>query len=666
MSTPLDRAVNRILLKRTVAGFQTSMLIAFGSFTVFAILDFVYFFSIIEITLGLRISTLIVVGLSGFLAKKIRLKKINILSLFTFGIMLIFICVYNIFVMKFDLMLFWSDFVAINISLFLVLLGVGFILNWPGRYTLYMNLFTMLVFFVTHYFFVKNYQGLVLSLTLLGATSCLTTIYSIRSYAYLQESYKKRYQLNQANRSLQRNLLALEKMLSIEREAKQEKKLRIELEELNSKLQSLYTAREVFFSELSHEVRTPLSIILWKLERALEQYAKQKKKQAMQFRKTQKQGKADKPAKSQHITFLKKEVQLMYNYGYRLIHKFNAILDLAKYEGTKRLYIKPHDLPELLARFVEENLPVAHLKSIKFRLEIASALQSKTKQSQVYLDQEEMLTILSNLFHNSLKHTSRRGWIQISLSESDDHYIIVFADNGEGIPTGKIKSLFEHFYQIKDQQDTTGEKLFPSSGLGLALIRKAVLAHGGDISLQSKHIEKFPDQHGTQVTLHLRKGKEHLNNIPNTQIIYSKRYKPDSPDLLEADILSEEQLRNRGAKVLLVDNDGDFLDMLERTLCEEGYVALTEESAEEGLKKAIQESPQLIITDLAMPTMDGIQFVREVKKVKHLKNTPIIMLTGKLKANELPQDVRESIACLINKPPSYKDLLKKVDLLTAM
>ena len=618
----------------TIHSTQTNSLIGIGIYLLFSIFDYFYIPSIVHIVWPLRGVNIAILWFVFFLCKKNRGKYINALGVFMFGFTSSTICVYNVIVIKYEALPFWGSFTGINLSLFLFIFTAGMNMYWEARYTLMVSLIVVSVFLFTHIFLVSNYSGIPLSVFLLTSTSIIAVITSKNSYRYRFNDYQQKENLREANQKLQQNLIKIKKMFSIEKEAKREKKIRKELEVLNSKLKQVYSSRESFFSELSHEIRTPLTVILWKLDQLLDN------------------------RDAHTMTLTRKEIETLYRYSKRLIHKFNNILDLAQYENEKKLYVGRYDLKALISEFLNENLPMTRSKEIDFRFR--SFLRSKT--SFIYCDKEEIDKVFFNLFHNSLKYVKAQGCIQIYLLEDRESYTIEFQDDGVGISQEAIHNILDEFSREEQNEIYTNRHhpQTPSSGLGLALVRQAISAHQGSISVQSRHIKDSPGQHGTKFTIKLPKKKKHFEANPNVKFI-----KPDKmrPILQEAESFTVvDELKERSS-VLIVDDNEEFLDLLEDTFAQKNYDVFTEESGGEGLITAKKEKPHLIITDIIMPGMTGIELIRELRKVKELAKIPVIILSGRLKEEKIPQDVRRSVQFVIQKPPTRKELLQKAQML---
>ena len=481
----------------TKNALQVNIVIASLIYLIFAIFDYFYLSSIIHITLPLRIVNIIILWIIFFLCKKNYLKSINLLGIFAFGFTSSIVCIYNIIVIKYQALPFWGSFTAINLSLFLFIFTASLNMYWESKYTFIVSSMITLTFVLTHTSLISNYPGIPLSIFLLVSASIIAVIISKRYYNYHLRDYNQKRSLREANQDLQHNLKKVKKMLSIERKAKKEKRLRKKVEELNSKLTHVYKSRESFFSELSHEMRTPLTSIFWKLDQILEN------------------------RKDGNITLTADEIETLYSHGQRLIYKLNNILDLAQYENKKKLYVGKYNLEVLTSEFVNENLFMIKSKDVDFNFQ--SFLTSKN--CNIYCDKEEMNKVFFNLFHNSLKYISDNGYIQIWLFENKQDYTIKFRDDGVGISKEIINNILEEFSKGNPNEIYMNRYYpqIPSSGLGLALAKQAISSHKGSISVKSKHIKDSPDQHGTILTIRLPKGKAHFKNSSNVKFIKSEK-----------------------------------------------------------------------------------------------------------------------------------------------
>ncbi len=361
-------------------------------------------------------------------------------------------------------------------------------------------------------------------------------------------------------------------------------------EELNmskiqrEKEQELINLKQRFFMNMSHELKTPLTLILGPVERI---------------------------AKSQELTDeLKPVFALMHRNANRLSLLINQLMDFSKQE---RRVLK---------------LSVRKIETIRFITDIAESFQELAQQNAIqlsvntnlsdletWIDEEKMEKILFNLLSNAFKYTPTGGEITINVSSlSDDFLTIEVADSGKGIDSTHHKHLFDRFYQVDQNDSETG------TGIGLSLVKEFVILHHGSISIESE-IGK-----GSLFTIQIPLGEETYQNDlksnhskTNHQAIVSKKNKIDHCK------------RNKGqskSTILIVEDNNDMSSYLNMILCEHHNTLIAPDGVE-GLKIALEEMPDVILSDVMMPNMDGISFCNKVKNNVAICHIPVLLLTAK-------------------------------------
>jgi len=414
-------------------------------------------------------------------------------------------------------------------------------------------------------------------------------------------------------------------------------------------LAELDRAKTAFFSNVSHEFRTPLTLMLGPVEDML----------SRDF------GELPPAAKGQ--------LEVVNRNGLRLLRLVNALLDFSRIEaGRVRASYQPTDLATLTC-----DLAGVFRAAIE-RAGLALVLDCPPLSEPVYVDRDMWEKIVLNLLSNAFKYTFE-GRILVSLRERSGAFELVVEDTGIGIPAEEIPRLFERFHRVESARGRTHE----GSGIGLALVQELVHLHGGEIEASSTLGE------GTAFTLRLPLGTSHL---PPEQIVASRQTRtvasgalpfveealrwlpetqetgdgdrPDFPGANEilpvaAAVTSPEGADGR-PRVLVADDNADMRHYVERLLAQR-YRVETVADGKAALDAARQQPPALILTDVMMPQLDGFGLLREIRGDAALKDTPVIMLSARAGEESRVEGVEAGADDYLVKPFSARELIARVD-----
>ncbi|QHT70733.1 AAA family ATPase [Rhodocytophaga rosea] len=376
--------------------------------------------------------------------------------------------------------------------------------------------------------------------------------------------------------------ISLENALLYENRLESEKKHEIE------------KAKSRFFENISHELRTPLTLILGPLERKVT--------------------KANKEINPE-------EYQMMHRNAHRLLQLINQLLDLSKLEtGNMHLQVTPMDIRGFFENSIQSFIPLARQKNIAFSYQLPDEL------IEGYADSDKLSKIITNLLGNAFKFTPEQGQVQLEVScpDKDGEWLqIRVTDTGPGMKPKELSRVFDRFYQT----DTSQQKA-SGSGLGLALVKELVELHKGKISVNSEFGK------GTEFIVDLPVGAAHftagekagkegddqpVNVIAQEEPIQSQSEKA----------VSLPGKKSRGKKQLLVVEDHPDLSRFMVGILSKDYFVSQARDGVEGLAQAIKEIPDLIISDIMMPHMDGYALCQQLKNDERTSHIPIILLTAK-------------------------------------
>ena len=387
------------------------------------------------------------------------------------------------------------------------------------------------------------------------------------------------------NRKHQSQLLAQNHLLEQERDKQKEltqkqMELNQELRELNGKLEEATQSKLAFFTNVSHDLRTPLTLIAEPV--------------------AQLNGASNLTTSQQTlIKIADKNVRILQ----RLI---NQILDFRKYENGKlKLHLTEVDFRKVVTDWTESFMQLARKRDIKLTLNAPEG----TDPVDIALDVEKMERIFFNLVSNAFKYTRDNGSISISYKVEDGKLIIKVADTGEGISKRDLGNIFDRFYQV--------DRIHPKgSGIGLSLVKAFVELHGGNITVDSE----------------LNKGSEFIITLPVVHVADSAQEvgKLIEATAVEAELENVDFSENYDSEkplVLVIDDNHDIREMVGELLNDK-YNIIMASNGSEGVKKAAKYVPDLIVCDVMMPVMDGLECCNRIKSETITSHIPVLMLTA--------------------------------------
>lgn len=397
---------------------------------------------------------------------------------------------------------------------------------------------------------------------------------------------------------------------------------RNQLLEMSAKAQAATEAKLTFFTNMSHEFRTPLTLILSPLQDLL-------------------LNEKIKPVAGRNLNLIHKN-------AYRLLRLINQLIDYRKIEhGKMLLSVSQNNLIEFLKDILESFQYSATKKNIDIRLVTDSA------EINVWFDINMLDKVIFNLLSNALKFIPANGTIYTEISQGQNSVSIAITDNGPGIAEDEIEHIFEYFYQAHASSAK-------GSGLGLSLSKELINLHHGNISVESTKWQ------GTKFTITLQMGDAHfteeekLRGKINKEELYedAKIYTTELINIPELDV--QDALRTiKDKSVLVIEDNNDLLYYLGNKLSEEYEVFLANDG-NKGLSLAYEQIPDLIISDLVLPGTSGRSLTEKLKSDIRTSHIPIILLSahGSL---EHQIDGLESMAdTYIVKPFNYEYLLATI------
>ena len=401
-----------------------------------------------------------------------------------------------------------------------------------------------------------------------------------------------------------------------------------------------------FFQNVSHEFRTPLTLTIGPLESAV--------------------------AQEEGLSYDQSVIAL--RNSRRLLRLVNQLLDLQRLDaGLMQPKFRPCNLLEFVSQVVDSFDSYCEKKQI-------SLLPHLEECPAIYLDLEKFDKVLYNLLSNAIKFTESGGKIEIILRQEGDQCLMQVKDTGIGIRPDQIPHLFDRFRQA----DGSASRSHEGSGLGLSLVKELVEMHGGRVTVESIYGE------GTIFSVWLQTGTTHL---PTDQIIEIPAEMEQSRAQVElADVETDIQQRienpmpsdlaiapipvlpvapsqpelAKTATILVVEDNADMRSYVSGVLQRVGHEILTARNGAEGFQVAQSHHPHLIITDLMMPMVSGLEMIGMIRQEEALRGTPIILLTAKADEDTRLEGAEKGADAYLSKPFNNRELLAEVRNLLAL
>ena len=408
-----------------------------------------------------------------------------------------------------------------------------------------------------------------------------------------------------------------------------------ELKRLNEEVLELTHSRLVFFTNISHELRTPLTLIADPVEMLLE----------------------DSGIKGKSRELLK----MVQRNAIALQQLVSSILDFRKIQNGKMdLKLYRFDIVKTLTVWVGDFQLTAERKQIKLHLDIDAFNGSH----EVVADKEKIARVVFNLLSNALKYTPAGGDIFVSLKDEGEKLRLDVRDTGKGIEKEEADKIFERFFQAKGAASGTG--------IGLALVKSFVELHHGQVWVESE----------------LGKGSDFIVEIPREQVDKSlvihmddegvdnsvSNSNSDDKNVVNESVLQYiddgvrkcgkvQQLvsENTNKPTVLVIDDNNDIRQYEHTLLQDDYIVIEAVDGKEGLEIAKKEVPDLVICDVMMPVMDGLEFTEQLKTNTATSHIPVIMLTAKNLEEHRAEGYEHGADSYITKPFHSKVLLARIE-----
>ena len=380
-------------------------------------------------------------------------------------------------------------------------------------------------------------------------------------------------------------------------------------------------AKLQFFINISHEIRTPMSLIISPLQKLISTDKDENRQQSY---------------------------GTIYRNAERILHLINQLMDIRKI-----------DKGQMILKFKEKNI-VSLIKeaynSFDFQAkskDISIELTTESEDIRAWIDTKHFDKIIFNLLSNAIKYTPRGGHIQLLLkcgrnpnatTESLRKYIeLRIIDNGIGIADDKMHHIFDRFYQIRNDQNNVKS----GTGVGLHLTRSLVELHHGEISVKNNE-----NGIGCCFIVRIPLGKEHLQpeDIDYSIDIQPDNIKTELTDREQVSIVSSPTIRSKSKyRALIVEDDEEIRNYLYQELGNDFHIQICN-NGKDALTSILEKVPDLVISDVMMPEMDGMTLCKKIKQNVNINHVPIILLTARTREEDKMEGLQQGADAYITKP----------------
>ena len=389
----------------------------------------------------------------------------------------------------------------------------------------------------------------------------------------------------------------------------------------------LSEAKLQFFTDISHEIRTPLSLIIAPVEKLMEKSNDEKTRSIY---------------------------KIVHQNAIRILRMINQLMDLRAIEKSKlKLKLEKTSLEQFIRQIMESFDDLAKTKRIQFGLILENTIP------QVYIDKDCLDKIIFNLLSNAFKFTPPEGSITIYIGINQSEIEIKVEDTGIGIEKEKQALIFDRFYQVHDKKVNT--KI--GTGIGLHLSKMMIELHHGSIRVESE-----PDK-GSKFIVSLPLDEKHYssecfgieNAKESTALLQSSSSSSNLP-LLQGnkEKLDADKKNSLSHSVLLIEDDADILNYIQMELAKK-YIIYTANNGKEGLNQALVHLPNIIVSDIVIPEMDGLTLCRILKTNDKTCHIPIILLTAKTSMEQQIEGLEMGADAYISKPFNLMYLETQID-----
>ncbi|GAB2612706.1 hypothetical protein GCM10027035_06370 [Emticicia sediminis] len=394
-----------------------------------------------------------------------------------------------------------------------------------------------------------------------------------------------------------------------------EQQLKFNIEQ-NRKLKELDNLKTTFFTNISHELRTPLTLITGPFQQLANRYPTDKL------------------------------IPLIQRNTDRLLTLINQLLDISKLEaGQMKPEISQQNITQYLRTLTSSFTSLAESREINFERHISNT------ETYGFIDRDKIEKIVTNLLLNAFKFTPKNGLVRVStrFDELQKTMSIEVNDTGIGIESEKLNKIFDRFFQVDDTQN----RKYEGTGIGLALVKELVGVLKGKISVNSK--KNVGTTFTVSLPIDMNTWKGFIIETSETTV-----RKPDFESKSSEKVTNEQDVLLDNENILLIVDDNEDIRQYLRSIFEKEYKIIEAVNGKDGIEKATAQVPDIIISDLMMPEMDGFEFCKILKADEKTSHIPIIMLTAKANIESRIEGLELGADDYLTKPFNSQEMQARV------
>lgn len=386
----------------------------------------------------------------------------------------------------------------------------------------------------------------------------------------------------------------------------------------------LYQSKIDFFTNISHEIRTHLTLISGPLEKAF-------------------QSSSNGSDTRSFLTYTKNNTD-------KLLHLVNELLDFRKMQsGKARLQVAQHDVARVMKNVL------ASFEHIVDEKEISVDLVTPENPVLLWFDLSQLQKVFYNLLGNAFKFTPENGRVSIVINEGFNEVTITITDNGPGIAPKYLSRIFTSFFQVEDNGSTIKNKGY---GIGLALSRSIVDRHHGDLSVTSTQNSEAGNGE-TSFTIRLMTGNWYLDDS-DIVVAASSADNAEIAVLANDDSLPEQDAASDGESTLLIIEDNDELRSFAVELFRDNYRVIEAADGRSGLSIAQMHIPDVIVCDVMMPEMNGLEVCRKLRSDFNTRHIPVILISARNATTQMLEGLESGADDYLIKPFDFNILDAKI------
>lgn len=404
----------------------------------------------------------------------------------------------------------------------------------------------------------------------------------------------------------------------------------LELEHLEAEqIKKINQAKLEFFTNISHEFRTPLTLILGPLQQILDNY--------------------------QGSSSIYKKLQVIKRNSNHLYQLMNRLMDFRKYESNQMaLQVAEHNIVDVLKKVFESFSDYAISEGYQYNFETPS------NEIRLYIDENKLAQVFFNLISNAFKYTDSQGQITVKIKEEGDIVLLLVEDDGIGVPEAYREKIFDRFFELVDNNNAD-RALKKGTGIGLAIVKNIVELHKGKINVASNSEGK-----GSIFKVELFKGASHFkpHEISKAKHIKEEidfyQNQLESTDIPFEGNFSSKIRSDKKMSILLVE-DNEELRMFMHNILIDDYNVFEAENGKIAFKMAVKEPIDLIVSDVVMPITTGLELCKLIKEDIRTSHIPVILLTAKSDITHKIEGLESGADDYISKPFNVQELKLRIN-----